>query len=425
MGTTADKLNRLIGTKQAIREAIEAKGVEVAETDTFRSYADKIGEIQSGRLTPAAPDDVNFRDYDGTILHSYSKEEFLLLDSMPELPEQDGLVCKGWTWTLEEAIDYVNKYGSLEIGASYDTDETDGGDIRLYITILDITRPYVSVYFEQRIAYSTVVDWGDGATSETEVKTGSIGISHKYERPGDYVIRLSTTGQIRIGTSSSSTGLLGRVDETTSSRYTGTPCMNMLRKLEIGAYSPIWSYALRWCHSLKSVVLSWDLYGYLDGSIFYGCRSLDYIVIPRDLTGLGNNIFGDCSSLRSISLSPKITNIYDKAFYNCVSLSKITLPPELSSIGNSAFINCSSLSSIVIPEGVTTIGNNAFELCTGLEKVDCSHLIAVPTLGSKAFNTIRSACKIIVPDALYDEWIAATNWSTYASQIVKVSEYNG
>ena len=32
--------------------------------------------------------------------------------------------------------------------------------------------------------------------------------------------------------------------------------------------------------------------------------------------------------------------------------------------------------------------------------------------------------KIIVPDALYDEWIVATNWATYASQIIKKSEWD-
>lgn len=48
MGTTADKLNRLLETKTAIKEAIVAKGVSVADTDTFRSYADKISQIQSG-----------------------------------------------------------------------------------------------------------------------------------------------------------------------------------------------------------------------------------------------------------------------------------------------------------------------------------------------------------------------------------------
>lgn len=45
---TSDKLNYLIGTKNAIKEAIVEKGVEVSESDTFRSYADKIKSIEAG-----------------------------------------------------------------------------------------------------------------------------------------------------------------------------------------------------------------------------------------------------------------------------------------------------------------------------------------------------------------------------------------
>lgn len=45
---TSDKLNYLIGTKNAIKDAIVEKGVEVSETDTFRSYADKIKSIEAG-----------------------------------------------------------------------------------------------------------------------------------------------------------------------------------------------------------------------------------------------------------------------------------------------------------------------------------------------------------------------------------------
>ena len=48
MGTTADKLGYLKGTKEAIRAAISAKGVSVSESDTFRSYANKISSIASG-----------------------------------------------------------------------------------------------------------------------------------------------------------------------------------------------------------------------------------------------------------------------------------------------------------------------------------------------------------------------------------------
>lgn len=48
MGTISDKLNYLAQTKEAIMNAIIAKGVEVLSSDTFRSYADKIAQITGG-----------------------------------------------------------------------------------------------------------------------------------------------------------------------------------------------------------------------------------------------------------------------------------------------------------------------------------------------------------------------------------------
>lgn len=46
MGTVADKLNKLLSTKDAIRSAIVAKGQSVSDSDTFASYADKISSIK-------------------------------------------------------------------------------------------------------------------------------------------------------------------------------------------------------------------------------------------------------------------------------------------------------------------------------------------------------------------------------------------
>lgn len=54
MGTVADKLSYLNDTKTAIKEAIVAKGVEVADTDTFRSYATKIESIKTGAASGVA-----------------------------------------------------------------------------------------------------------------------------------------------------------------------------------------------------------------------------------------------------------------------------------------------------------------------------------------------------------------------------------
>ena len=48
MGTTVEKLIYLQETKDAIKNAIVAKGVEVPEGTTFRAYAQKVGEIKGG-----------------------------------------------------------------------------------------------------------------------------------------------------------------------------------------------------------------------------------------------------------------------------------------------------------------------------------------------------------------------------------------
>lgn len=48
MGTTADKLEYLQGTKAAIKQAIVNKGVAVPDGTTFREYATKISDISGG-----------------------------------------------------------------------------------------------------------------------------------------------------------------------------------------------------------------------------------------------------------------------------------------------------------------------------------------------------------------------------------------
>ena len=48
MGTAAEKLAYLQGTKEAIKQAINAKKVSVPDNATFREYADKIFEIGGG-----------------------------------------------------------------------------------------------------------------------------------------------------------------------------------------------------------------------------------------------------------------------------------------------------------------------------------------------------------------------------------------
>lgn len=120
--------------------------------------------------------------------------------------------------------------------------------------------------------------------------------------------------------------------------------------------------------------------------------------------------------LTSIDL-PNATSISQRAFYACTALTSVKMP-NVMSIEAMAFNGCWELPSVALPK-VTSIGILAFSACLACLVYDFSGCTAVPTLAdSNAFGSINADAKIKVPAALYDEWIAATNWTTYASYIV-------
>ena len=82
--TIADKLTYLSGTKDAIKQAIIGKGVEVSDTDTFRSYADKISSIQTGGGTTNIPDGTRF---------AYSTFTTVSDSIIPYLEQQTSMDC--------------------------------------------------------------------------------------------------------------------------------------------------------------------------------------------------------------------------------------------------------------------------------------------------------------------------------------------
>jgi hypothetical protein len=171
-----------------------------------------------------SPKDVNFYDYDGTLLYSYTVEEAQALTSLPILPIQEGLICQGWNYDLE-TIKAHNR--ALNIGATYITDD---GKTRLYIKIAAEGRMTVPLYFSQTVANSVVIDWGDGSATETIDGTGNVNPTHTYASIGDYVISLGVADgcTLGLGYDSSSGCVMG------ATGGNGKVYCNMLQKVEIG-----------------------------------------------------------------------------------------------------------------------------------------------------------------------------------------------
>lgn len=168
-----------------------------------------------------------------------------------------------------------------------------------------------------------------------------------------------------------------------------------------------------------------------------GCTSLESVDLSS-LTTIGTQglriSFDECSSLTSIDVSSVTSVSGEQGLYcfvkACSSLQSLDLGNLESANGSESMTaiarNCTSLKSVNLKK-LSSVGTNglnqAFDGCTALEVVDFSEATDVPSITSSTFSNTNSTFQIVVPDALYSTWIAATNWSSLASQIVKVSDY--
>ena len=348
--------------------------------------------VPSSSNSSAPMKDVNFYDYDGTITNSYTAAEFAELTAMPNNPVHDGLTSQGWNWSLSNAQAYVAKYGKLNIGQMYITDD---GKTRIYI---HLEEGRLSPYLGFAINGTAVIDWGDG--SETNTVTGTsvntvINTQPTYATAGHYVITIDVTGSMTLlGNSSYGSQLLWTQG---SSGYRNRVYQNAVQRVEIGSNITIESSAFKSCHGLSSITIPNGVTITGDG-IFSNCSSLLSITIPDSVTTIWSSAFGYCYGLSSITIPDSVTIIEDNAFNSCYGLTSITIPDSVKTIQNSAFGSCYILSSVTIPDSVTTIGSNAFSSCYGLTSITIPD--SVKTIGSSVFSTCSSLLSITIPDSV-------------------------
>lgn len=407
--------------------------------ETFKTtFATIKNAVSSESDVIVLPSDVNFYDYDGTVVNSYTADEFAALTAMPANPTHAGLTSQGWNWSFEDAKAYVAKYGKLNVGQMYITDD---GTTRIYIHLeKGRTSPMLGVCPNGTVD----VDWGDGTehdiltgTSVDEPKWTS---NHIYTQPGNYVIRLIIEGEMQFIKGASMSGTDGMLRNSNNPSDLRTfAYQNAVRKIEMGNnITGSEAGTFNFHKSLSSIIFSNDIMniGYysfinsyslssitipdgvksIDDTAFYNCYALS-IIIPKSITTIGTYAFGSCQ-ISNIIIPDSITTIASGTFSNCENLSSIIISDNVISIGDQAFSVCRSLSSITIPKKVVSIGQGAFNACTGMAEY---HLkpITPPMLGEEAFRNISSDCIIYVPyssdHSILEAYKTATNWSAYAS----------
>lgn len=392
--------------------------------------------------TPPKESDINFWDFDGTLLYSWTLAELATKTGLPPLPSHDGLVCQGWNWTLQDIKDAGRE---LDIGALYITDD---GKTRIYVDVDTETWDDFVLNYWQSTKNATTVDWGDGTTPETKNADSYIEHRHVYASSGSYVITMS----VKEGT----TMWLGRdgwmliaKGEADSGRCT------MLRRVEVGArVTGTDSQCFRNCCRLESVSHPQTTKIYTDRAFeqctqlrvliaadmdeirqtFYRCSNLRAIATPKGTTQT-NNYAISYTAVRQVNFdmtsardTEAIERVHIKAvngrvgdFSACRALLEVTIPADATTFVTAAFQGDNALRRVTCLGAIASIPAQVFQRCYPLRFVDFTHCTAVPTLANvNAFDATHPQLEIRVPASLADAWKAATNWSSLADHIVGV-----
>lgn len=431
---------------------------------------------------PVKEKQVNFIDYDGTILYSYTKAEAEALTELPANPSHTGLVSQGWNWTLAQIKTQLTALpgGNVWIGQMY---RTESGNTEIDVLFVDPARlsPILTICVNGTIT----VDWGDNTTADTVTGTSittRLAVLHDYASTGDYTISIhvvsgsfrfygSTTYQIlrknttadsnkvyancvkavRFGTGVTMIGdgsfyycfslSYVTIPNTITTIYSNAfqDCRSLISITIPSGVTQIQGYQCNNCCSLTSIAIPYDVTSIGNG-VFYGCSSLTSVTIPKTVTSIGQSVFYNCYSLKSMAIPSGVATIDTNAFNYCYALASISIPDTVQTIGQSAFYYCWALSSITIPSGVTTINLSAFGSCYSIPSITIPSTVTSigngafsnnkgvaeyhikpttpPTLGTNVFSGIESDCKMYVPSASLDTYKTTTGWSTYASYMV-------
>lgn len=204
---------------------------------------------------------------------------------------------------------------------------------------------------------------------------------------------------------------------------------------------------------------------------FYYRVNMTLEELPETITTIGNYSFSYCSNLGLKKLPSGLTTIGQQAFFQAnIPINEIPetvtsigtdafnqsknavvskLPEGLMTLGNGAFNTAGDGITIKeLPIGITTIGSRLFYQCKGITEMTCLgnitkidiYAFSCPNLVKIAFPNVtnvptlsntnafagtpigRGTGYIYTPDNLVNSFKSASNWSTFASVILPISQ---
>lgn len=191
-------------------------------------------------------------------------------------------------------------------------------------------------------------------------------------------------------------------------------------------------YAFHSCDALTSINL--DNIEVIGAEAFVYCENLAIEVYAPNLREIGlYAFFGSgitgIKSLGSVSSLPdgkwefsiKATTA---TFSKCKNLKYAMLNEGLKIIGYGTFAEDSNMEILYLPTTITTLNAVSLAECTSLKTIICRAETPPLMANANIFQSVQVS-EIYVPDASVDAYKAASIWSSYASRIKPLSEYQG
>lgn len=412
-----------------ITKEITENGTYTASDEGADGYSEVVVNVASGG--GGGRTDGEYRcvaiDYDGTIL----KEEWLDTGDvfvLPNFPTHDKLIAQEWSSTavivngeitvsdndILCGVIYTTKSGLTEVDIVLDANTGLDVNFRMYGT----------------------KDWGDGVVNEE--------LAHTYGNYGTYTITcngssfsvgtynylfLQTTTEpnnyvrnIRFANITAIPGyclvnLMGLDHVTLPKEVSSVAGFNQLNIETVIVPSAVSSPPVcNTMYSLTSFVIPYGTTNFKQSSSF-NAHLLQNIAFPNTMTTVSNLV--SCFSLkRCISNVLNTTTTYAN---NCLVYAKF-LNGECSLVkGTFQYKRC--LKKVEFPNGCSQMASWTFNGCYNLQELNFSTAPSIPTVTTDFITgSFDPSLKIIVPDDLYDSWIVASGWSSWATYIVKASE---
>lgn len=120
------------------------------------------------------------------------------------------------------------------------------------------------------------------------------------------------------------------------------------------------------CTSLRQI--NWNAKNISKGS-FNNC-AVEQVIFGDKVESLPDDAFHACTKLTDIIIPSQITHIGEGTFRYCYGLKSIIIPENVTSIGEYAFYRCEALTDITIPNSLTTVEDCAFRDCYVLDTVN-------------------------------------------------------